>query len=204
MIAFFRKIRAKLLEKRQFNRYFFYIIGEIALVVFGILIALQISNWSEAQKDKTTLKASLQALQINLQEDIENMEAHIQFNHNVLEDINFIYHLILDPQNRNRPFEEVADSMFYIGLERIFTISKSAFQTMESGGHFQLLEDQTLAQTIYEYYNLAELRVQLSQDNNKFVQSSIEPFLFNEMELRAIPTLQRPHFKHSEKTPSIG
>lgn len=50
MIKFFRKIRLKLLSESKFSRYLIYAIGEIILVVIGILIALQINNWNENRK----------------------------------------------------------------------------------------------------------------------------------------------------------
>ena len=51
MIAFFRKIRQKLLTENRFSKYLLYAIGEIILVVIGILIALQINAWNDAKKD---------------------------------------------------------------------------------------------------------------------------------------------------------
>jgi hypothetical protein len=50
MIKFFRKIRQKLLSENKFSKYLLYAIGEIALVVIGILIALSINNWNEDRK----------------------------------------------------------------------------------------------------------------------------------------------------------
>src|SRR6056297_3503303 len=47
MIKFFRKIRQKLLSENKFSKYLLYAIGEIVLVVIGILIALQINNWNQ-------------------------------------------------------------------------------------------------------------------------------------------------------------
>ncbi|WP_026952516.1 hypothetical protein [Algoriphagus mannitolivorans] len=47
MISFFRKIRQKLLQQNRVTRYLAYAIGEIFLVVLGILIALQVNNWNE-------------------------------------------------------------------------------------------------------------------------------------------------------------
>ena len=51
MIKFFRKIRQKLLTENKFGRYLTYAIGEIILVVIGILIALSINNWNEKRKE---------------------------------------------------------------------------------------------------------------------------------------------------------
>ena len=50
MIKFFRKIRQRLLTENKFSKYLLYAIGEIILVVIGILIALQINNWNEGRK----------------------------------------------------------------------------------------------------------------------------------------------------------
>ncbi len=51
MIKFFRKIRQRLLSESKFSKYLLYAIGEIILVVIGILIALQINNWNEERKN---------------------------------------------------------------------------------------------------------------------------------------------------------
>ncbi|REG87831.1 DUF6090 family protein [Winogradskyella sediminis] len=56
MIKFFRKIRRNLLSEGKTRKYFKYAIGEIVLVVIGILIALQINNWNENRKSDNILK----------------------------------------------------------------------------------------------------------------------------------------------------
>ena len=52
MIKFFRKIRQNLLSVGKSGKYFKYAVGEIVLVVIGILIALQVNNWNEKRKAK--------------------------------------------------------------------------------------------------------------------------------------------------------
>ena len=51
MIEFFRKIRLKLMDEGNLKRYLFYAIGEIALVMAGILLALQVNNWNEGRRN---------------------------------------------------------------------------------------------------------------------------------------------------------
>lgn len=50
MLTFLRKIRRTLIEAGSFRKYLLYAIGEITLVVIGILIALQINNWNQEQE----------------------------------------------------------------------------------------------------------------------------------------------------------
>ena len=52
MFKFFRKIRQQLLSQNKISKYLLYAIGEIVLVVIGILIALSINNWNEDRKLK--------------------------------------------------------------------------------------------------------------------------------------------------------
>ena len=67
MIPFFRKIRKKLADDNKPIKYLRYAIGEIVLVVIGILIAIQINNWNEDYKSKKKERGYL----INLQQDLK-------------------------------------------------------------------------------------------------------------------------------------
>ncbi|WP_094968636.1 DUF6090 family protein [Winogradskyella aurantia] len=73
MIKIFRKIRYKLMEKGKTTQYFKYAIGEIILVVIGILIALQINNWNEERKTAKFEKEILSQIKENLVQDRENL-----------------------------------------------------------------------------------------------------------------------------------
>jgi hypothetical protein len=66
MIKFFRKIRQNMLMENKTGTYFKYAIGEIILVVIGILIALSINNWNENRKNSNEGIAILQSLDKNL------------------------------------------------------------------------------------------------------------------------------------------
>lgn len=56
MIRFFRRIRKSLLADNKFNKYLIYAIGEIALVMIGILLALQVNIWNENRKERQAIK----------------------------------------------------------------------------------------------------------------------------------------------------
>src|SRR5210317_1021130 len=71
MIKFFRKIRFNLMNENKTGKYLKYAIGEIVLVVIGILIALSINNWNEDRKNRIYEKRALKELLTSLKKDAE-------------------------------------------------------------------------------------------------------------------------------------
>ena len=95
MIKFFRKIRQKLIAENRVTKYLLYAIGEIVLVMIGILLALQVNNWNENRKAEekelkllTELKDDLIETKIDLLTDIEKIPS-------ILETTNSLYKAIL-------------------------------------------------------------------------------------------------------------
>ena len=74
MIKFFRKIRQNLLMENKTGKYFKYAIGEIILVVIGILIALSINTWNENRKDGIKEHLILKSLRVNLKENLKLLD----------------------------------------------------------------------------------------------------------------------------------
>ncbi len=111
MIKFFRHIRKSLIEKNQMGKYFKYAIGEILLVVIGILIALQINNWNEHKKDRSEEQLILKSLH---KEFIDSRALFIkgQEHHKTIFDG---MRYLLKNLDENRVHENLVDSI-YISL----------------------------------------------------------------------------------------
>src|SRR5210317_532577 len=91
MIKFFRNIRQNLLNEGKTTNYLKYAIGEIVLVVIGILIALQINNWNETRKDrlkekelKIALLSDFEETKKRLQETINKQERDIDYSRQII------------------------------------------------------------------------------------------------------------------------
>lgn len=80
MLKFFRTIRKKLMEQNKIRTYIFYAIGEIFLVVIGILIALQVNNWNEQRKAENTSDITLLKLYTELEEAKSQVESSLEVN----------------------------------------------------------------------------------------------------------------------------
>ena len=79
MIKFFRKIRQKFLSENKFSKYLIYAIGEIILVVIGILIALQINNWNQERIDENYEITMLKEVKGALDKDISGIESQLEY-----------------------------------------------------------------------------------------------------------------------------
>ena len=90
MIKFFRKIRQRLLTENKFSKYLIYAIGEIVLVVIGILIALSINNWNERKNTKTEESKVLSEIKAALETDIYKINANINEANKSIESIQII------------------------------------------------------------------------------------------------------------------
>ena len=81
MLHFLRKIRRSLINSGHMKKYTLYAIGEIALVVIGILIALQINNWNEWRKDREEEEKLLYEISNNLKIGLESFnESYLSLN----------------------------------------------------------------------------------------------------------------------------
>jgi len=78
MIKFFRSIRQRLLSENRFSKYLLYAIGEIILVVIGILIALQINNWNQERINRDYELTMLREVKEALDKDIYNIEGGLK------------------------------------------------------------------------------------------------------------------------------
>ena len=90
MIKFFRKIRYDLMEKNKTGKYLKYAIGEIVLVVIGILIALSLNNWNQKQIEKKQIRniyARIVRDFNNTTKEIERGVANMDITYNIMENI---------------------------------------------------------------------------------------------------------------------
>ena len=93
MINFFRKTRKKMADDNRPLKYMRYAIGEIVLVVVGILIAISINNWNEERKDQLNIDHYLTSLQESLNDDVENLTNMENVNLFRLRSINYLMHI---------------------------------------------------------------------------------------------------------------
>ena len=152
MIKFFRKIRKNLISEGKTTKYFKYAIGEIVLVVIGILIALQINNWKQDNQRKTEIKNSLMALRNDLVQDTLLIREKLPF-------ITQQFHL--NESLRTRVAKRTASIDTLIQVMRYefnpnwsaqIIYNTNAYQSLNQTGLIEHLPD-SLKATIKNFYN---------------------------------------------------
>jgi hypothetical protein len=102
MIKFFRKIRQTLLTENKFSKYLLYALGEILLVVIGILIALSINNLNETRKDRDFEQAILLHLREDYQSNLLQLEQKNKMRETIIYNGFKILETIDNPNEANR------------------------------------------------------------------------------------------------------
>lgn len=132
MLRIFRHIRKKLLKQNKVQTYILYAIGEILLVVIGILIALQINNWNEERKNRAYELTMLEEVHKELVKDLELIERLIprlkRFQHSFRE----LAVMKTDPGHNLDSLDFHLQRVDGYGLT--FTVNKSPFEAIKSGG----------------------------------------------------------------------
>jgi len=101
MIKFFRRIRQQLVSQNKFSKYMLYAIGEIVLVVIGILIALSINNWNEDRKNTAKEQQILIQLKDEYSANLLQLEQKITHRKRIIKAANKILEHIDAPLNVN-------------------------------------------------------------------------------------------------------
>jgi hypothetical protein len=154
MIKFFRKIRQNMIKENRISKYMLYAIGEIILVVIGILFALQINNWN--QKDKSDQLANVYLIDFkhDLETDITSLEKRINDNKALSKTIDSIF-LTLATKNKlsNRELMHFYNQHASLTSESYFIPEKITIRQFEGSNNTQLISSKTIKVKLFKYYS---------------------------------------------------
>ena len=181
MIKFFRKIRQNLLNEGKTAKYFKYAIGEIVLVVIGILIALQINNWKENKLERKQEKAILNQLNSEFKSNLDQLDEKIKSKTELMKSVLKLLNYIDNPKLR------IKDSIDY-HLAR--TIPYSTFDPivndLASSGNLRLIRNDSLKQML-SFWTSEIKDVQEDEGSWKYYRNeTFVPFLVQHYQLRTV------------------
>ncbi|MEM9000636.1 MAG: DUF6090 family protein [Bacteroidota bacterium] len=161
MIQFFRRIRKKLLSENKFKKYLLYAVGEIILVVIGILIALQVNNWNNEKNDREKEALLLKQIHRDFKSNKKQLDSIVLINKTKQRALTiFIDELLARPDSSAiDTLLKYADDIFEI---KTFNPSNGAVQALISSSSFELIQNDALRdlliswQDVYQDYSEEE------------------------------------------------
>ncbi|MBC3846824.1 hypothetical protein H8K90_10575 [Winogradskyella echinorum] len=189
MIKFFRKIRQNLLMDNKTGKYFKYAIGEIVLVVIGIIIALQINNWNENRKNKITEAdyycRILDDLKLNeklIDENYKLTTDRIKLTKSLIKDLNSI------PNDRST----ILNKFVFALRQDVSVPSNITFEELTSSGQLKLLTDIKLKNRLIEHSTFLNNSLNLLKENrNEIVKRYTDFELITELGYQDIEYINR-------------
>ena len=153
MIHFFRRIRQGLIDKERTGKYLLYAIGEILLVVVGILIALAVNNWNQQNKDNRAGRAYLMRIHADLVQDTLDFHATIVNNDKVREDIKDALVKLYSGVNDIDDVQYIS-AVYDRALDQVFTPNTNTYKGMVSSGALGLIQNDELKEHIVDLYSV--------------------------------------------------
>ncbi|MFN1836049.1 DUF6090 family protein [Balneola sp. MJW-20] len=176
MIQFLRKIRQTLVMENKTGKYFKYAIGEIVLVVIGILIALQINNWNEERKARVEERELLTNLSVSFTNKLAELEDK---NAGRIENIENINRLLHDISRGELSYSE-GDMTQVIGrLYTWFTVNEefSVIDMLFSSGRINTISNDTLKSQLISWPDQMEEMFEEQRVIQDLVVSRLNPLI---------------------------
>ncbi len=182
MLHFFRKIRQSLLSKSKAGnpalpagRYLKYAVGEIILVVIGILLALQINNWNEQKKNTAQALKHLETIRLNLADDIKQADSLLRETQTTITyTTTFLnqFKTLLPPSNEMQLY------LIYLMYERNIEVNESGFTSLVNSNGTSYI-DERLENKLMGYYRHIEQLKSRENNANTEIKSMFEPYVKN-------------------------
>ena len=178
MMKFFRIIRQKLFTENRFNKYLLYSIGEIVLVVIGILIALGINNWNENQAELRKEAGALANLILDLDEQAVQLDDFISGENEYYEAGLYLS----EHYAKNKKFQ-INDTLFsklnLLGARITFKPIKTTFKELISNRNIGLIRNEKLRRRLIRFFNELDRMSEITANNNtNIVDGLYNPLLF--------------------------
>ncbi len=185
MLRFFRQIRQRLLTDNKFSKYLLYAIGEILLVVIGILIAFQVDSWNEDRKTSHTEIQYLKRLHSDLANDTAYYHRRIKYADKVIADHK---NALLISYNEISSARQFYTS--FVNLDwssEALSIRDNTYTEMNNAGQINIIKNDKLKTEILELYRQVDVAEKHFEEFNNttiqfmshfFIQSKAQKHFF--------------------------
>jgi Family of unknown function (DUF6090) len=140
MIKFFRKIRQNMIKENKVSKYMLYAIGEIVLVVIGILIALSINNWNEDRKLKNELGLFQASLISELNKDVSSITKELNLLNDDIKKLDNYFQRMSSESVTKDTLVKIFNIEFNPVIYGAIKFNNNTVNTLKASGYFSKLE----------------------------------------------------------------
>jgi len=169
MLTFFRRIRKGLLGEGATSKYLLYAIGEIALVVIGILVALQINNWNEFKKERIRERVVLEDLEENIIRNNQLIDETLQ----ELDDIKESANIVKTAVENKIAYTDTLSSHFSFSIRHggfLLRLNNDGYESYKNAG-FGIIRNEEIKDQILNLFEVtyANYDIELQWGNTAYI-----------------------------------
>jgi hypothetical protein len=168
--------------------YFLYAIGEISLIVIGILVALQVDNWREDISNQNKVESYSNLIESDLSDQLAEIDAQVKSELEILRESENL----VKSYNLNKGFvtdAQYSASIGNINNWRTFIKINPAFEQLLTTGDVGLISNQKLKQSIFSYYHQLRKVEAIITENHEYIKTSFSPLVLR-LSNHSLPNFQ--------------
>ena len=178
MIKFFRKIRQNMIKENKVSNYLIYAVGEILLLVIGILIALQLNTWQIEKKDQLIEKTLLKNIKRDLESNLQELNVVKRFKISQNKAGSRLLEYIIDASKPLEDTIQFVNDFHIINYFIIPTSNRTSYDLATSTGYLNHITNDSLTNELSRYFS--DIKIELNvTDTKRYINSFIESHIMN-------------------------
>lgn len=183
MLRFYKKLEQNFLNLSGFSKYIIYGFTEIALLIVGIVIALQVNTWGQNRADREMEVFYLSGILDQIESDINEINTFIEENTDQLNAINYLLGTI--GNEHNYPDSLLEKYWSEVIILTGFTLNTTLFDDLKSSGRLSIISSDELRINIQSYYASLISAKNIQQSNDQLIYNWFNAFFLDPVDLNS-------------------
>jgi hypothetical protein len=191
------------MSENKTGKYFKYAIGEIVLVVIGILIAISINNWNSSRVNSDLERFYIQGIIDDIETDVIKLNTNISLDSQKVASGNYLLNHFKNPTLKN-------DSLILFHFANLlpatyYQQNSIVFEDIKFSGRLNIISNDTLRNNIQRYYNHGEQITEVLEENSNFTLELFTSHIFsNEFDMNSILNEYSSTYANSERMVEVN
>ena len=157
MLTFLRKIRRSIIDSGSSGRYLVYALGEIVLVMLGILLALQVNNWNQKRLDAKGEREALQQLSVEVDKNIQQFQVMMMLHDSIFTNVQIVLDYLNSSNQVTIDQKKLERAMGWVAASHVtFNPSEGIINSLMSSGKIDIIRNDSLKALLIQWKDLVK------------------------------------------------